>query len=243
METLDIAVRSQYTFTTDNRAIACLLTRNVKLVDNPHVVNIVSILSVKINETNNLVKIVVGTDDPNNPARGGGGDSVNPDPLRTNELQNKQFRANMRYLGIEFTEEPIIQIFNVEDITGTPGIYRVYYSSLVCAEVNIIAFYGGEAALSDPLVTCGCDDNTTQYKCEVISCFIEVDNIDKALEVLRALNLSIPFDETQVCINAVNVDCKCTRCRATRCKVMESKIRKRNIKQYRDVQVSCKKLY
>lgn len=213
-ETLELTVRALYTFKADDKTVSCLLTRNVKTEDNPHAVNIVAILIVKINEEINLVKIVVGTVDPHDLNAGGGGtiiDPLIPDPQRTNELQNKQFRDNMRFLGIDFVEEPVIQIFNVEPVTGVPGLFRAFYSILTCAKISIIAFFSGEPIRSP--TSCTCDDGTTQFKCQVISAFIQVSpsNTAKAVKVLRNLDMSQPFDEQQICINSDNIDsvCKC----------------------------------
>lgn len=216
---LDLVVRALYTFKADDETISCLLTRNVKTEDNPHVVNVVAILSVKIREEINLVKIIVGTVDPNSQTRGGGGQIEDPlilDPQRTNELQNKQFRANMRFLNIKFTEEPVIQIFNVETITGISGSTRVFYSSLTCANISIIAYLLGEPRLTE--TSCTCDDGTTLFKTQIISAFVQVspNNTARAVNILRNLDMSIPFDEQQLCINADNVDRVCKRCKRIR---------------------------
>ena len=164
----------------------------------------------------NLAKSVVGTDDPNNQARGGGDNAAGDglDPQWTNKLQNKQFRQNMRELGIHYHKDKVIQIFNVESVTGTPGIYRLYYSSMVCAGIEIIAFYSGERALLFPLQTCVCaaPDGTTRTKFddEVISAFIQVPKkqLAAAKKILANIKLATPtapFDENQLCINANNI--------------------------------------
>lgn len=205
----EIEVRSQYTFTTDNKTLACLLTRNVKTENNPHSVNVVALVISKVNNSVlNSVKIIVGTIDPNDPTKGGAGDSQDPNLQRTNKLQNKQFRENMRYLNIEFGECSVIQIFNLENVAGTPGIIRAFYTALICANIDVINFYFGEPAIVSNDINCECQDLTTQYKSGGISRFFQVDKLDKALRVLRNLDLD---NEEQLCINADNVDyvCKC----------------------------------
>ena len=221
----EIEVRSQYTFTTDNKTLACLLTRNVKVEDNPHMVNVVALVIEKLNNSQlNLVKIIVGTIDPNDQTRGGAGEKYpnrvfhlgdenpqDPDLQRTNKLQNKQFRENMRYLNIEFSECPVIQVFNLENVAGTPGIIRAFYTALVCANIDVINFYFGEPAIVSKDINCGCQDGTQQYKSGGISRFFQVDKLDKALRVLRNLDLTLDVEE-QLCINADNVDYVCKRC-------------------------------
>lgn len=208
---LDFTTRTQYTFRATDRQIAELLTLNVKSENNPHRVNVVTMSSTKCSAKSkkSLVKIIVGTDDPHNPARGGGGDPEAPDPERTNELQNKQFRQNMREIGICYTATEVIQIFNVEPITGTPGIFRIYVASLFCAGITLIAFYQGERVLLFPLQTCECPLRP-KFDDEVLSAFIEVPEkqLAAAVRVLANLKLATPeapFDENQLCINANNI--------------------------------------
>ena len=189
----------------------------MKSINNPHRVNVVAILTVKLDsgktkssKKKSIVKIVVGTDDPNNQIRGGGGPPTNLDPQRTNELQNRQFRKNLRELGISYQEDGVIQIFNVETVTGTPGIYRLYISALVCAKIDIISFYSGERALLFPLQTCKCHSKKTKYDDEVISAFIQVSSrqLSAAKNIFARFNLGnekTPLDENQLCINANNI--------------------------------------
>ncbi|AYV80448.1 MAG: putative ORFan [Harvfovirus sp.] len=204
-----VVTRSQYTFFASEKQIACLLTLNVKTNDNPHEVNIVGISIIKISKNKNLVKVVVGTDNPNNSAAGGAGDPADPDPLRTNSLQNEQFRKNMKQYGIKYSKEKVLQILNVEASTGTPGIYRIFISALVCCGIDIDAFYLGEDALDIPLVRCKCADRTFEYKANVVSAFIQVPRkqISQAVAILKNINTAVPFDESQLCINADNVGC------------------------------------
>jgi hypothetical protein len=155
-----------------------------------------------------LARFVVGTDAPNDPSRGGaGGDPAHPDPQRTNVLQNQQFQRNLRELGIPYTVNTVIQLFNVESATGTPGMYRIFYSALVCAGVSVRAFYSGEYALAPDPATCVCSDGVTQFQSEVVSAFILVPRaqLECALAVVRGVNLTPPFDESQLCINVDNV--------------------------------------
>lgn len=214
---LQLVTRIQYTFQVTNKKLSKLLTLNVKAKNNPHAVNIVAMFSVVTCESSKkvLVKIVVGTDDPNNSKRGGAGDPLNPDLQRTNKLQNKQFRINMRQLGIKYTENEVIQIFNVESVTGTPGIFRIYYSALTCANIPILAFYIGERALLFPLENCTCVQSDgqilTKFNDEVLSAFIQVsrEQLKAAIKVLRRLKFptsaTSTFDETQLCININNI--------------------------------------
>lgn len=210
MSHFEVVSRSQYTFYATDKQVACLLTANVKK-DNPTIVNVVAVSSMKIKKNKNLVKIIVGTDNPNDPRTGGAGDPTNPDPLRTNKLQNKQFQKNLKKYEIDYTKDEVIQILNVEKITGTPGIYRIFLASLVCEGISIDAFYIGEYALTIPLVTCGCSDNTTQFKSEIVSAIIQVPQrkLEKAINILTGIDLTAPFDEDQLCINAINVEEKC----------------------------------
>jgi hypothetical protein len=170
----------------------------------------------------NLVKMVVGTDDPDNQIRGGGTSTTKSaapgqiilDPRRTNSKQNKQFRQNLRQIGIPFIVNDVIQIFNVESVTGTPGVYRIYDSVLECADIKVVAYYTGERALIFPLQKCACfetDGNVkVKFDDEVISAFIQVEEgkLDQAVKLLQNIKLATPdapFDENQLCINANNV--------------------------------------
>jgi hypothetical protein len=195
---LELTQRTQYTFKVDDCKIARLLTLNVK--PDRTIVNVVGITIIAYGKKK-LVKIVVGTDDPNNSKRGGAGDPTNPDPSRTNELQNKQFRRNMKTLGIKWTKDTVIQIFSVQNMTGTPGVYRIFYSALVCADINILAFYLGEPALKFPLVTCTCENGDTNFESEVISVFIQVAKC----QLKKAKRVLLSIDETKLCVNTHNV--------------------------------------
>jgi hypothetical protein len=222
----EIAVRSEYEFLATDSKIARLLTLNVAPFSSPHTVNVVAIagtqlpkqvlrllrqvpcIDIKKWRRLRTMRIVVGTDAPNDPRRGGAGPPDAPDPQRTNALQNAQFRKNMRRLGISYSVRRVIQIFNVENATGTPGIYRIFYSALVCARISVRAFYNGEYALGpDPTVTCLCTDGVTQFESEVVSAFIAVppSQLDRAVAVLSALVITTPFNESQLCINVNNV--------------------------------------
>jgi hypothetical protein len=159
-----------------------------------------------------LTKIVVGTDDPNNITLGGAGNPLSPDPLRSNERQNQQFRQNLQDLRIPYTEQQVIQIFNAAQTTGVPGIFRVFVSALECADIQLIAFYSGEETLVYPLVPLtGPGVPLGLYLNQGISTFIEVPptQLADAIKTLSSLPLvattGAPFDEDLLCINANNV--------------------------------------
>ena len=208
-----LVTRTQYTFNATDEQIACLLTMNVKANNNPSIVNVVGLFTLRTQQYENIVKIVVGTDNPNTSSAGGGGDPLNPDPLRTNDLQNKQFVKNLKSLKIEYTTQNVIQILNVDTIIGTAGIYRIFITALSCVCIPIYAFYSGESIIQLPLVTCNCDDNTTVYKKSAVCVFIEVpiNMVGKAINVIQNINTNTPFNENQLCINRINVENKCVR--------------------------------
>jgi len=204
---LELAVRLQYSFKTNTETLSKLLTLNVKRNNNPHSVNIVAINAIK-HKKHLLVDIIVGTDDPNNPARGGAGDPLNPDPQRSNELQNQQFIKNLEELKINYKKNPVIQIFNDEAITGTPGAYRIGLTALNCAHIGVRSSCFGEPALLFPLVTYEASDGSTGFKSHADSVFFRVSpkKTDKAVFVLKSLDLSFPFNEEQLCINRDNIE-------------------------------------
>lgn len=206
---LNFVVRTQYTFSVSERKLALLLNLNVVPLNNPHRVNVVALTIIKTSkrQAKPLIIMVVGTDDPNDIALGGAGDPTNPDPLRSNNLQNQQFVRNLKTLNVRFKSHPVIQIFNVEAATGTPGIYRLYVSSLVCAHIPIISFYTGERRLLRPLIIATFPDGTQVFNQEVISAFIQVPKrkLCKATAVLGNLQLTTPFIESSICINTNTV--------------------------------------
>jgi hypothetical protein len=204
---LEVVTRQQYTFAADLSQIAALFTLNVKALNNPHEVNIVGVTFIPQNKKSRqmLVKIVVGTDDPNDSSRGGAGNPAAPNPLRTNDLQNAQFQQNLQCLGIKYKIDQVIQIMHVENQTGTPGLYRIYLSALFCAGIFIVAFYQGEPALVAGLVSCTCSDGSTSFDAETVSCFLQVPACDfiRAINILTALVL--PLNESLLCVNANNI--------------------------------------
>lgn len=201
---LELTTRKSYKFFTTAKKLAKLLTLNVST---KILVNVVAITQIKIDHSKSYVKMIVGTDDPNSISRGGAGDPANPNPLLNNKNQNRQFRKNLRCLNIKWTKQEAIQIFNVQEVTGTPGRYRIFWTSLYCQNIPIDSFYSGEWALSPNLTTCQCTDGQSQFKSEVVSCFIEVPPkyLKKALEILS--KITFPFDDSTLCINPSNVDC------------------------------------
>lgn len=207
----ELATRRQFTFKATNEQLAKLLTLNV--MTNALRVNVVGFtFSSAFCCSRYLVKIVVGTDDPNNSARGGAGDPNNPDPERTNAHQNRQFAKNLQRLHIPYTTQTVIQVLDMAALAGTPGIFRLFLSALVCANIHIRAFYFGEPALVFPLVPCTCADGSSNLASEVLSSFIEVSpsRVGKALQILSAFNLST-FTEASLCINADNIGALVTK--------------------------------
>lgn len=229
---LQVVTRTQYSFVANNKKISCLLTLNVKAIDNPSPVNIVGIVILGQNKKSHAkntqltrVNIVVGTDDPENIARGGAGDPY--EPLRSNELQNKQFVRNMKTLGISFTTHPVIQISNIENATGTPGIYRIFWAALTCANIPITLFYSGEPSLTFPLLTCQCGTES-HHENGVISTFVQVPDryVKRAVVILKGLNLA-PLDETTLCINRLNVGNVCSTCQHKQRNMTKSRHKRR----------------
>lgn len=209
----EVTTRTQYTMEVDSETFAQLLTLSVKKKANPNSVNVVGYINVKVETgSSNLVKIVVGTDDPNDSVRGGAGDPFEPDFQRTNRLQNQQFRENMRKLNIEFTEQQVIQIFNIAEVTGTAGALRIPLTILQCADIDINASYLGEPALISPVTECECDCDSKIFKSNAVNTFIEVDtdDLEEAIDILRNVDISGAFDETQLCFNRNNIVKKIT---------------------------------
>lgn len=181
------AIRNQFTYYADDKTNVCLLTKNVKLNSDINV-NIVGMFATKIptkNKKCNLVRIVVGTNDPSTPE---------------NQQQNEQFQDNLEHLGINFEKHSIIQIFNVAVVLGTPGTYRIPYTKLVCAGINILATYTGEPTTN-----------------EILSHFFEVNEnqIGKAVQLISSIDTTNP--DAELCINRSNVDAKCERCSGKNC--------------------------
>lgn len=192
---IELVVRRQYCFRAGSRKLAELLTLNVS-----NGVVVVNVVAVVVAPDKN-VTIVVGTDDPHSLQRGGAGDPLNPDVNRTNERQNQQFQCNMYSLGIRWCEQNVIQILNVQTVTGTPGIYRIYVAALICAGIKVRQLYLGEPALTLPLVSC---TGSSQFVSGINTAFIIVDpgDLQHAICVLSRLNLTFPFDESQLCIRS-----------------------------------------
>jgi hypothetical protein len=187
----EIVTRTQYTFRASNRKIARLTELNIETT--PYV-NIVA-----MNITGDCVKIVVGTTNPNNLTEGGAGDPADPNPKQSNELQNKQFRKNLRKLNIKYSTQEIIQILRDTSVVipGTPGIYRIYLNALYDANIPFISFYSGDIGFNDPLVKCKCRDKTSGFKARILTIFIEVpeNKIRKAIKVLKKTDRSDDDDQ------------------------------------------------
>ena len=221
MITAEVKTREQYTFQASASRLACILTQNVA-AGSKVLVNVVAFsitpaaagtiaatgdssssskdeLSISTKNRKKqleyLVKIVVGTDDPNTTDRGGG--------PATNQQQNARFRDILTSFKISFKVSTVVQLFNLEALTGTAGAYRVFLVALLCAGIAVRASYQGEPArllAPPPLPAC---------QTGVVTAIFEVpkQQAAKALEVLRALDLRFP--EAQLCLNTRNVGEKC----------------------------------
>lgn len=135
--------------------------------------------------------MLIGPDDPATIVRGGAGPPDNPDPMGTMELQRRQFVANLDALGIEAIHYPVIQVINIEEVTGVPGVLGQMYTSLVKAGVEIWAVYAAEPAIKAPLEQCDCDGELV-YKNGVVSLVFEVNpkQIRLAQQTLNSLVIS-----------------------------------------------------
>ncbi|XWV25965.1 hypothetical protein QJ857_gp1115 [Tupanvirus soda lake] len=176
-----VITRKQFTFVIDDKKLSCLLTSNVVTTDTDIAVNIVGMFIQKIDDDiNNFVKIVVGPNDPNS----------SNDSSYENQLE--QFRKNMKFLEIDYTEGQILQIFNIEEMNGAYGSFRIVYVALHCAGIPVRCVFTGEPV-----------PNT------VISTFVEVPKrcILKALDVIREINTEAA--DKELCININNLHKKC----------------------------------
>lgn len=137
MTSYQLATRSQFSFTVNDKQLACLLTLNNSF-QNAVSVNIVAIFIQRAdNKHDNYVKIVVGNSDPNT--------NISP----TNQQQLIQFRENLCKLGIDYIENQIIQIFNICISTNTPGVLHIILVNLLCNDIPIISNYAGESIIID----------------------------------------------------------------------------------------------
>jgi hypothetical protein len=185
----EVATRNQFTFLVDDARLNLLLTAVVATTNTINV-NIVGI-SVTADANENLfVKIIVGTDDPQRTDRGGGS------TIATNDAQNAVFRGILCQLHINFSEQLIIQVFNLQAAAGTPGAYRILTAALFCNNIKLIGSYFGEPALTPDLSAS-----------EVQSTFFEVPycQVAYAVQTLIRINPTAPFNEAQLCINRNNV--------------------------------------
>ncbi|XWV26742.1 hypothetical protein QJ857_gp0312 [Tupanvirus soda lake] len=175
----DVFVRKQFNFVVSDKVLSCLLTSNVSPGNNINV-NINGILIHRVGDQNYVV-LVAGEVDP----RG--------DKYLSNKQQIDQFRENLELLDIDYRESRVIQIFNIQDATGTPGMIRIPLVALACKNIPINNFYVGEPKPGD-----------------VVSIFIEVPNkrIIEALCIIKNINTENP--ENNLCINLNNFECKCS---------------------------------
>jgi len=189
----EVFVRNQFIFSTSAKKLAKILTQLVSNCD-PLNVNTVARCINNLQDDLLLVVMVVGTDDPTTTTRGGAGT-----PPHTNEEQNERFREILKCNKVIFRENSVIQITNLEIVTGTPGVYRIAYVALFCGDIKILRSYDGEPVTG-----------------EIISTFFQVpeDQVLEAVNILENFDLSNPkVIEKQLCINRFNVpDCpKCCK--------------------------------
>lgn len=194
--------RNQFTFSVNDATLRCILTRAVAPPLGGIAVNVVAIMQVKIpggSPTCNLVKIVVGTDNPNDPTLGG--DTSVGDVLGHNPQQNDRFRQILQTLGVIYSEQEVTQVFNVEPTTGTPGRYRRIFSLITCAGISPVASYIGEP------------EDT-----QVVSLIIEPP-AGQAIVTTNLINSTSenPFNEAALCVNTSNVNAACPAGSAGNC--------------------------
>lgn len=158
--------RFQYTFKTTAMKFARLTTLNVKTGAIP--VNIVGYSLLQRKKL--LVKIVVGVEA-----------ITTLEDVRQNNIQHAQFEKNMQSMGIKYKIQSCIQI-RYPGNTKVAGIFRIYYTALVCAGVPILASY-----------------IDTSYIMQIPETYIAM-----AMYVLNTLVVETPFNEAQLCINANN---------------------------------------
>ncbi len=201
----EVTTRKQYTFRISNKDLAYLLTfvvsdRPGKVNINIVAYNIVGIHDCKCGNKCSMVKIVVGTDDPNDPRRGG--DTSTKKLVGDNRTQNRIFNETLKQMKIKFTTQTVVQVFNGEATSGTPGVFRILYTALLCGGINVLATYTGEPALEPNLVDSG-----------VLTTFFEVpkEQICRTVDLLRHFDTSDP--DGNLCINVNNVRKKCPRLR------------------------------
>lgn len=189
---LEVIVRDMYRFNTSQEKLARLVTRNVK-EGIPSRVNVpalrVRLLDKKERDIVN-VHMLIGPDDPATIVRGGAGPPDNPNPLETMELQRRQFLKNLDVLDIKATHYPVIQVINIERVTGIPGVLGQMYTSLIQAGIEIWAVYPAEPAIQAPLEQCDCAGEQV-YRNGVVSMVFEVNpkQISLAQKTLNSLVL------------------------------------------------------
>lgn len=181
-------VRPQQTFSVDDKTLAALFTLNVA-PQSPTPVNIAAQLTVKpCNSKINLVKVCVGP-----------GDISTGPGYAAQVIQQQQFLANLKRLGIKFTTQTVIQINNPQPVLGTPGQYRKVLSALACADINVLATYSGEPGTLNPTIP---------------SSIVEVPQCDirRAQDILCNLDI-IDFDNPAngYCITTANWQAVCVR--------------------------------
>ena len=221
MSQFEIQTRQQYTFNATDKTLTLLLTELVR--HGTIHINIVGQLITKIkNKSCNLVKIIVGIDDPTNIARGGAGSP--PNPNFDNAAQNARFVEILKRFNIKFSQQRVIQINNIQTVVGTPGAFRILYTRLNCAKINIISNYVGEPTLVFPLVQCSCNDGSSFFRSNISTFFFEVPDkdVDRGVNVLKTTNLSQPFNEAQLCINRDNIALKTKNFKAKKCDPCDS---------------------
>lgn len=123
-----IFVRRQYTFTTDSETLARITTLSVS-ADNDVAVNLFGYAITTIGSGLLLVKIVVGPADPRTEAT---------------RDQNRRFRQVLRQYDVAFTVATVMQIVDIQAVSGTPGSLRIVLAALACSDIPLLSVFQGE---------------------------------------------------------------------------------------------------
>lgn len=179
---VELFKRNQYEFNCTDKQLSCLATRNVRKSKSSIDVAVIGLSLTKISSTLNNVKIVVGEGYPTD------------SPITRRE--ERQFEKNMEKLKINYKKKKVLQVVHPYTI-GTPGIWRLDVSALICKNISFINNYIGESIY-----------NNGEY---FISIIYDIDDgkLDEAIEILS--DLIIDKCEKKLCINRFNVDKKCIK--------------------------------
>lgn len=194
----EVRVRDLYTLKISPSKISRLLSR---LEESQIYHNVVGDFAVaKCGEY--LVKIVIGTVDPDNVASGGAGTPDNLNTRMTNTVQNESFVAILKSLSIDYEITKAIQIMNFGvSSTAVPGLIYTFYNTLYCGGVNVLSqFMSRPYYLSPPQV---CECNPSGFATNVSTYIFEVAAKDAAKAAALATNAD--GNSKTLCINKFNV--------------------------------------